>query len=108
PEGSNCGLVKNLALSSSISVGVEPREMVDKLRRMGVVMIEESDKKLRATGGKAIVDGILAGYSKDPEALARELRQYRREGHLSSALPVSSHPPAPQAAPPDVLVNDED
>src|SRR5206468_1515965 len=34
PEGSNCGLVKNLALSSSISVGIDPHEMVDRLRRM--------------------------------------------------------------------------
>src|SRR5207253_3252898 len=56
PEGSNCGLVKNLALSSSISVGIEPREMVDKLRRMSVTTIEESDKKLRSSGGKVIVD----------------------------------------------------
>src|SRR5947209_1136365 len=105
PEGSNCGLVKNLALSSSISVGVEPREMVDKLRRMGVVMIEESDKKLRATGGKAIVDGILAGYSKDPEALARELREYRREGKLSSEVNVSFHPPEAQGGRLDLNVN---
>src|SRR5438876_11395905 len=61
PEGSSCGLVKNLALSSSISVGIEPREMVDKLRRMSVTTIEESDKKLRSSGGKVIVEGILAG-----------------------------------------------
>ncbi len=105
PEGSNCGLVKNLALSSSISVGVEPREMVDKLRRMGVVLIEESDKKLRATGGKAIVDGILAGYSKDPEALAGELRELRREGKLSSEVNVSFHPPEAQGGRPDLHVN---
>src|SRR5216684_1563739 len=105
PEGSNCGLVKNLALSSSISVGVEPREMVDKLRRMGVVLIEESDKKLRATGGKAIVDGILAGYSKDPEALAGELRELRREGKLSSEVNVSFHPPEGQGGRPDLHVN---
>src|SRR2546430_17547201 len=103
--GSNCGLVKNLALSSRISVGVEPREMVDKLRRMGVVLIEESDKKLRATGGKAIVDGILAGYSKDPAGLAGELRELRREGKLSSEVNVSFHPPEAQGGRPDLPVN---
>ncbi len=79
--------------------------MVDKLRRMGVVLIEESDKKLRATGGKAIVDGILAGYSKDPEALAGELRELRREGKLSSEVNVSFHPPEAQGGRPDLHVN---
>src|SRR5215472_140007 len=105
PEGSNCGLVKNLALSSSISVGVEPREMVDRLRRMGVASIEEADKKLRTTGGKVIVDGILAGYSKDPAALAGELREYRREGKLSSEVNVSFHPPETEGGRADLHVN---
>src|SRR5207244_2953993 len=82
PEGSNCGLVKNLALSSSISVGIDPKEIVDKLHRMGVTPVEESDKRLRATGGKVVVDGIIAGYSKDPVALADELREYRRQGKM--------------------------
>src|SRR5437867_5807612 len=84
PEGSNCGLVKNLALSSSISVGIDPKEIVDKLRRMGVTPVEESDKRLRATGGKVVVDGSIAGYSKDPVAMAEELREYRRQGKISA------------------------
>src|SRR5207249_2675241 len=93
PEGSNCGLVKNLALSSSISVGIDPKEIVDKLRRMGVTPVEESDKRLRATGGKVVVDGIIAGYSKDPVALADELREYRRQGKMSSEMNIAYHPP---------------
>ena len=105
PEGSNCGLVKNLALSSSISVGIEPGEMVEKLRRMGVTPIEDSDKKLRSTGGKVIVDGILAGYSKDPAALAGELRELRREGKLSSEVNFSFHPPETRGGRADLHVN---
>src|SRR5437016_3366790 len=93
PEGSNCGLVKNLALSSSISVGIDPKEIVDKLHRMGVTPVEESDKRLRATGGKVVVDGIIAGYSKDPVALADELREYRRQGKMSSEMNIAYHPP---------------
>ncbi|TMI30747.1 DNA-directed RNA polymerase subunit B [Candidatus Bathyarchaeota archaeon] len=93
PEGSNCGLVKNLALSSSISVGIEPREMVDRLRRMGVVPVDEADKKLRTTGGKVLVDGFLSGYAKDPVGLAAELREYRREGKVSSEVNFAYQPP---------------
>ena len=62
PEGSNCGLVKNLALSAVISIGVDSREFVSKLRRMGVVGVDEADGKLRETGAKVFVDGLIAGY----------------------------------------------
>src|SRR6266566_2836010 len=105
PEGSNCGLVKNLALSSSISVGIDPHEMVDKLRRMGVIPIEESDKKLRATGGKVVVDGIIAGYSKDPMALAEELREYRRQGKISSEVNFGYHPPEVESGRKELYIN---
>ncbi len=105
PEGSNCGLVKNLALSSNISVGVDPREMVDKLRRMGITNIDEADKRLRTTGGKVVVDGILAGYAKDPAALADELREYRREGKVSAEVNVAYHPPSYEGGRSELYVN---
>src|SRR5207245_2735993 len=105
PEGSNCGLVKNLALSSSISVGIDPHEMVEKLRRMGVIPVEESDKKLRATGGKVVVDGIIAGYSKDPMALAEELREYRRQGKISSEVNFGYHPPEVETGRKELYIN---
>src|SRR5947207_1324380 len=105
PEGSNCGLVKNLALSSSISVGIDPHEMVEKLRRMGVIPVEESDKKLRATGGKVVVDGIIAGYSKDPMALAEELREYRRQGKISSEVNFGFHPPEVETGRKELYIN---
>src|SRR6266702_1840355 len=105
PEGSNCGLVKNLALSSSISVGIDPHEMVEKLRRMGVIPVEESDKKLRATGGKVVVDGIIAGYSKDPMALADELRDYRRQGKISSEMNIAYHPPEVEGGRRELYIN---
>ncbi len=105
PEGSNCGLVKNLALSSNISVGVDPREMVDRLRRMGITNIDEADKKLRTTGGKVVVDGILAGYAKDPTGLVEELRQYRRQGKVSAEVNMAYHPPAYEGGRSEIYVN---
>src|SRR5881397_1414864 len=105
PEGSNCGLVKNLALSSSISVGIDPREMVDKLRRMNVVPIDQADKKIRATAGKVLVDGLIAGYAKDPVALAGELRALRREGKISTEVNVAFHPSEKEGGRDELYVN---
>ncbi len=107
PEGSNCGLVKNLALSSNISVGIDPREMVDRLRRMNVVAIDEADKKVRAGAGKVLVDGLVAGYAKDPVALAEELREYRRQGKISSEVNIAYHPPEVEGGRSELYVNSD-
>src|SRR2546430_14765972 len=79
--------------------------MVDKLRRMEVIPIEESDKNLRATGGKVVVDRIIAGYSKDPMALAEELREYRRKGKISTEVNFGYHPPDVESGRKELYIN---
>ncbi len=101
----NCGLVKNLALSATISVGVDPKDVVNKLHKMGVVRLEEADKKLRQEGAQVIVDGIIAGYCKDPEALAEEIKALRRTAKLSSEVNVVYYPSTLEGAKPELYVN---
>ncbi|HYY67551.1 MAG TPA: hypothetical protein VE572_04315, partial [Nitrososphaeraceae archaeon] len=61
PEGSNCGLVKNLALSAIISVSVSSAEIIEKLYELGVQHVDEANEKLRSTGSRIFVDGRLIG-----------------------------------------------
>jgi len=42
PEGSNCGLVKNIALSSIISVSVPVSEIIEKIYELGAHPVEEA------------------------------------------------------------------
>jgi DNA-directed RNA polymerase subunit B len=105
PEGSNCGLVKNLALSAVISIGVDSHEFVSKLRRMEVVGMEEADRKLRETGAKVFVDGLIAGYVNDAEKLAQELVRMRRNGEISSEVNIAHSPPQFEGARPELYVN---
>ncbi len=105
PEGSNCGLVKNLALSSEISVGLPAEEMVEKLRKMNVVPLDEAEKKLRLTGTKVIVDGIIAGYCKDPKHLAKEIREQRRDGKIGTQVNVAYYPPILEGSKEELYVN---
>jgi len=93
PEGSNCGLVKNLALSSTISIGIDSREFVLKLRRMGVVPIEETQGKVATSGTKVIVDGLIAGTTRSPTQLVEELIRMRRAGEISSEVNAACFPP---------------
>jgi len=89
PEGSNCGLVKNLALGSSISVGVNPERVKQLLYRMGVIPVPDANQSLREAGAKVFADGSLIGYCLSPEEFTADLRKKRRTGELSSEVNVA-------------------
>ena len=105
PEGSNCGLVKNLALSASISVGFDAKNVVETLYQLGVVAVGKIDQKLRASAAKVIVDGIIAGYAEKPEELANEARKLRRNGKISSEVNIAYYPPPTKNGGGEVYVN---
>ncbi|WP_309492639.1 DNA-directed RNA polymerase subunit B [Candidatus Hecatella orcuttiae] len=88
PEGSNCGLVKNIALSVSISVG-EPLERVKEiLESLGMVDSTKADEELKSRGAKVFVDGRL-GYVEDPVGFVQKLREMRRKGEISREINVA-------------------
>ena len=89
PEGSNCGLVKNLALSSTISVGVNAEKVKQMLFSMGVVSVYEANGTLKSSGAKTFVDGNIIGYCSSPELLAREIKEKRRRGEVSTEVNVA-------------------
>ncbi len=90
PEGSNCGLVKNLALAASTSVSVDPEKMKQILYRMGVVPIQETNEALRISGAKIFVDGCIIGYCMSPQELVDELRRKRGKGEISTEINVAN------------------
>jgi DNA-directed RNA polymerase subunit B len=105
PEGSNCGLVKNLALSSEISVGCPMEPVIEALRELGVTSMEEASRDLRLRGAKVFVDGILLGYAENPEALVAAIRRRRREGKLSLQVNVAYYPAQSPEGEDEIMVN---
>ncbi|NMI81766.1 DNA-directed RNA polymerase subunit B [Marine Group I thaumarchaeote] len=91
PEGSNCGLVKNLALSGIISVYVPSEEIIEKLYDLGTVHFFDAKEDLKKDGTRIFVDGRLIGYYKDGEELAESLRNLRRNSKIHSHVGVSFH-----------------
>ena len=89
PEGANCGLVKNLALSASISIGVDPEKVKRDLYRRGVVPLLEADEILKINGTKVFVNGVPVGYCDNPESLVKSLREARRRGEVSPEINVA-------------------
>src|ERR671939_471302 len=88
PEGSNCGLVKNLALSAIISVNVQSAEVTEKLYELGVQNVEDADEDLRQVGTRVFVDGRLIGYVEKGENLSDTLRSMRRSGKIHSHVGI--------------------
>ena len=89
PEGSNCGLVKNLALSASIAVGVNPDRVKQLLFEMGTVPAAESSTDLRISGAKVFVDGNIIGYCNNAGEIVKSFREKRRTGKISTEANVT-------------------
>ena len=78
PEGANCGLVKNLSLTASVSTGTDAEKVKRTLEFMGVVKAKDADEMLRHEGAKIFVEGYLLGYTTTPLELVQKLREMRR------------------------------
>jgi len=86
PEGPNCGLVKNLALTAEISTGVDEEEVEKGLYRLGVTPIRKGGER---SGRVAVfLNGRVIGTTEDGERLAREIRERRRRGEFSDQVNV--------------------
>jgi len=89
PEGSNCGLVKNLALSGCISVAVSPEKVRRVIYNMGVIPAQDANRELRLSGAKIFINGSIIGYHPYPAELVYELRNKRRRGETPSEINVA-------------------
>jgi len=105
PEGSNCGLVKNLALSAIISVSVSSEEIIEKMYEFGTAHFSEVKDSVKKDGARIFVDGKLIGYHKDGEKLANSLRELRRSSKIHPHVGISIHQPEQEGATKRLYVN---
>ena len=105
PEGSNCGLVKNLALSAVISVRASAEEIVERLYELGAQPYGEAAEPLRRSGTRVFVDGKFIGYHEDGVALSSQLREMRRSSQVHAHVGVALHKPRSEGATARLYVN---
>ncbi|MCX8192457.1 MAG: DNA-directed RNA polymerase subunit B [Nitrososphaeria archaeon] len=89
PEGSNCGLVKNLALSAMVSHQAKKRELLERLYSVGVLPFTEMLSRRKFYPVKVFVDGLLIGFHVNGKDLVKNLRDLRRRGEISSEISVT-------------------
>ena len=91
PEGSNCGLVKNLALSAIISQNVPSEEIVEKLFDIGVSDLVSTSNDVKKDGTRVFVDGKLIGFHKNGQSLVEQMRDFRRSSKIHPHVGISIH-----------------
>jgi DNA-directed RNA polymerase subunit B len=89
PEGSNCGLVKNLALSACISVAVNVEKVRQTVYALGITPAQDANRELRLSGAKVFINGSLIGYHPQPGEFVFELRTKRRSNEIPSEINVA-------------------
>lgn len=86
PEGQACGLVKNLALMSYISVGSYSAPVMEFLEEWGLEDQTEYSNAPNAT--KVFVNGVWMGIHRDAVTLHQNLLHMRRGGQLKHEVSI--------------------
>jgi DNA-directed RNA polymerase beta subunit len=89
PEGSSVGLVKNMALSTSISVSMNSTHIRNVLKEEGVNIYDDSntdndylDKLGDYNNIYVMVNGDIIGYHNKPNELYTKIKHYKRSGYI--------------------------
>lgn len=87
PEGQACGLVKNLALMSCISVGSLSAPVIEFLEEWGLESLEENAHSTTPCT-KVFVNGVWMGVHRDAANLVKTLKKLRRRDDISPEVSV--------------------
>jgi len=100
PEGAAVGLVKNMAMSTHITINMSSAYVREVLRDLGVLFYADEAyaapaasraflREMGSTDSVAVtVNGDILGYTKDPARVANALRHMKRTGTLSPTTAV--------------------
>lgn len=86
PEGAACGLVKNLALLSYISVGSYSAPVMEFLEEWGLE--DQAEYQHTPSATKVFVNGVWMGIHRDAPTLYANLLQMRRGGQLKQEVSI--------------------
>lgn len=88
PEGQACGLVKNLALMTAISVGSPSAPIIEFLEEWGMENLEELTANNISEATKVFVNGVWAGVHRDPSSLVNTLKRLRRNLDINPEVSI--------------------
>ena len=105
PEGANCGLVKNIALSALISISTPVEDVIERLTELGVISTREKREDKKAEDCKIFLNGWFMGFHKDGELLSSDFRDTRRKSGIHPHVGIAYFPPPAEKASKRVYVS---
>jgi DNA-directed RNA polymerase II subunit RPB2 len=87
PEGQACGLVKNLSLMATISVGSISAPVIEFLEEWGLESLEENAHSSTPCT-KVFVNGVWMGVHRDPLNLVKTIKKLRRKDDITAETSI--------------------
>lgn len=88
PEGGACGLVKNLAMMSYITVGTDKSTISKMLDELGIHKLHELDESDLNKYTKVFLNGVWMGVHPTPDDLVKYMRDLRRNGTIHMEVSI--------------------
>lgn len=89
PEGGSVGIVKNMALTTHISIETDPTSIYEYLEEYGVLMLEDINPIAINRSVKVFVNGNWIGQSFEPNVLVQKMRVLKRSGLIDIYTSIS-------------------
>jgi DNA-directed RNA polymerase beta subunit/intein/homing endonuclease len=91
PEGASIGLVKNMAMGSTITVQTDSTNIKNHLQKLGTIFFtgDRSQLPFMSKHTQILVNGSLKGYHTDPLYLFTRMKQLKRTGIINAYTSVS-------------------
>ena len=90
PEGEQCGLTKNIAMMTHITVEVNEEKLIDMVYRLGVEdIIYLTGAEIRHPKNYVVfLNGTILGCTYNPKSLIKSIRTLRRKGYINEFISV--------------------
>ena len=89
PEGSSVGLVKNIAITATITTASDSRVIYTYMKEFGVVEFNIDILHKFNSNTWVIVNGNILGIHENPKELYSNLIQYKRKGYINIYTSIS-------------------
>ena len=89
PEGGSVGLVKNLSISSHVTIDSSSEPVKKIINNNGLIKLEDVDFKDLKTETKIFVNGKWVGINKNSIDLFKKLRHFKRIGKINPFVSIS-------------------
>ena len=89
PDGGSIGYLKNLALLTKITAGINVENIKRCLIDIGIIPLNKCNFIINKNITSVLLNGTLYGYTGDPIFITRILKAYRRNGLINILISIS-------------------